>query len=241
VFVTHSRDDGVTWARPREITEAVKKPHWRWYATGPVNGIQLTRGAHKGRLVVPANHSDHSDPARHPYRSHVIYSDDHGQTWQLGGVEEEMTNESTVVELADGSLLHNMRSYAGKNRRAIATSNNGGLNWSTVTLDETLVEPVCQASILRYSWPEGGEKSCVLFSNPASVKRQNMTVRLSHDEGKSWPASRTLHAGPSAYSCLVVLPDRTVGCLYESGVTNASERIVFARFPLAWLTASEGK
>jgi sialidase-1 len=239
VFFTRSTDDGLTWSTPRDITDAVKKAHWRWYATGPVNGIQLTRGKNKERLVIPANHSDHSDPAKHPYRAHVIYSDDHGETWQLGGVEEDMTNESTIVELDDGSLLHNMRSYHKKNRRAVATSKDGGLTWSAVKLDEALVEPVCQASILRYAWPEDAQKGTILFSNPASVKREKMTVRLSYDEGATWPISKLLHAGPAAYSCLTILPDKSIGCLYERGEKGPYEKISFARFPLSWLEKQE--
>jgi sialidase-1 len=241
VFVTRSSDDGLTWLTPRDITEAVKKPQWRWYATGPVNGIQLTRGAHKGRLVIPANHTDLSDPTKHPSRAHVIYSDDHGQSWQLGGVEDEKTNESTVAERTDGSLLHNMRSYHGQHRRAVATSQDGGLSWSPVRLDPALVEPICQASLLRFSWPEAGRPGLMLFSNPASTRRENMTVRLSYDDGATWPLSRTIHAGPSAYSCLVVLPDQRVGCLYECGAKSSYEKIVLARFPVTWLSNGEAK
>ncbi|MEX0610682.1 MAG: sialidase family protein [Pirellulales bacterium] len=236
VFVTHSTDDGHTWSKPTEITTAVKKPHWRWYATGPVNGIRLTRGSRQGRLVIPANHSDHSDPASHPYRAHIIYSDDHGKAWQLGGVQDELTNESTLVELEDGALLHNMRSYHKKNLRAVATSHDSGHTWSDVTLDSALVEPVCQASILRLTWPERGQRSRILFSNPASTKRERMTVRLSYDEGATWPISRTLHTGPSAYSCLAILPDQSIACLYEGGEKNPYEKIVLARFSLEWLT-----
>jgi sialidase-1 len=239
VFVTHSTDDGLTWSSPREISASVKKPHWRWYATGPVNGIQLTRGGHRGRLVIPANHSDHSDPDRHPYRSHVIYSDDHGRTWELGGVQEDRTNESTLVERADGSLLHNMRSYHGRNRRAIATSGDGGATWSKVTLDEALVEPVCQASLLRFDWPRPDAPGRLLFSNPASNKRENMTVRLSNDDGATWPVSRTIHPGPSAYSSLAVLPDQTIACLFEGGEGSPYEKIILARFPLSWLLGSD--
>lgn len=234
VFITHSADDGVTWAKPVAITAAVKQPDWGWYATGPVNGIQLTRGSHRGRLLIPANHSSAGTASQTASRSHVIYSDDHGSTWHLGGSEEEKTNESTVAERSDGSLLHNMRSYHGQKRRAVATSSDGGLTWSPVRFDPELIEPVCQASLLRYSWPEEG-KSRMLFANPASVRRKNLTVRVSYDEGATWPVSRVLNAGPSAYSCLVVLPDKSIGCLLECGEKAPYEKIVFAKFPLNWL------
>ncbi len=79
VLVTHSADDGTTWAKPLEITTAVKKPAWRWYATGPVNGIQLTRLArYKGRLMIPCNHTELNERGESVSRSHVIFSDDHG-------------------------------------------------------------------------------------------------------------------------------------------------------------------
>lgn len=241
VWVTHSADDGLTWAAPKEITPAVKKPEWTWYATGPVNGIQLTRGKHAGRLVIPCNHSGPKDGGGSVSRSHVIFSDDHGATWQLGGIEEERTNESTVAELADGSLLHNMRSYRGSKRRTVATSTDAGMTWSPIRDEPVLVEPVCQASLLRYSWPARLEKSRLLFSNPASEKRENMTVRISYDEGKTWPVGKTIHAGPAAYSCLTVLPDKSIGCLYERGEKTPYERIVIARFPLSWLEGTPAK
>jgi sialidase-1 len=229
VFVQSSKDNGATWSASREITADLKKPHWRWYATGPGNGIQLTRGPRAGRLLVPANHSDHSDPARHPYRSHVIYSDDHGASWRLGGVEEEKTNESTLVELSNGDILQNMRSYHGKNCRAIATSHDGGLTFSPVTLATNLIDSVCQASLLRL------RDGKILFANPASTKRENMTIRLSSDDAKTWPISKTLHSGPSAYSCLAELPDGTILCVYERGEKSPYEKITLARFSEASL------
>jgi sialidase-1 len=235
VFVTHSVDDGVSWAKPQEITASVKKADWRWYATGPVNGIQLSRGTHKGRLVIPCNHTELNTAGQPVSRAHVIYSDEHGSTWQLGGIEDELTNESTVVERADGFLLHNMRSYQKKNRRAVATSNDGGATWSRVKLDDALMEPVCQASIFRYSWPENGGQSRILFSNPASPKRENLTLRVSYDEGATWPISKVVHAGPSAYSCLAVLPDKSIACLFECGEKGTYEKISLARIPLSWL------
>lgn len=224
VWVSSSRDDGRSWAPPREITASVKPAAWTWYATGPGNGIQLA----SGRLMIPCDHDD-SDGLRY---SHVIYSDDGGQNWKLGGSAGPMCNGSAVVELSDGALLLNMRSYHGKNRRAVAVSRDGGLSWSEPVLDETLVEPVCQASLIRFG---RRRRSVLLFSNPAATRRVNMTVRLSRDQGKSWPVARTIHAGPSAYSNLAELKGGLVGLLYEKGEQDPYETITFARFPLSWL------
>ncbi|MGF1577779.1 MAG: exo-alpha-sialidase [Gemmataceae bacterium] len=235
VYVTHSKDDGKTWAEPKKITTSIRQPHWRWYATGPGNAIQLTRGKHKGRLLIPANHSDHSDPKKHPYRSHVFWSDDHGKTWQLGGIHEHRTNESAVVERKDGSVLQAMRSYHGKNRRAMAVSQNGGKSWGKVYLDEALDTPVCQASIQRYSWPEEkekGSKSRILFSSPKGRSRSRLTVWLSYDEGETWPVHRLIYKGAAAYSNLVVMPNGQIGVLYEK---DGYRRISLAMFPLEWL------
>lgn len=234
-FVCKSDDDGKTWSAPAELPFC-RKENWRWYATGPVHGIQLERGEHKGRLVIPANQSvfDGGKSDGSTYHSHVLYSDDHGTTWTIGGVHENRTNESTVVELPDGSVMQNMRSYHGKNRRAVATSKDGGLTWSEVTLHAELIEPVCQASILRYSWPEDG-RSRILFSNPASKGRDHMTVRVSYDEGKSWPVSRLIYESSSAYSNLTKLPDGRLGLLFER---DDYKKISFVPFSIEWL---EGK
>jgi sialidase-1 len=227
VWVMKSTDDGATWSKPAEITSAVRDPQWTWYATGPGCGIQL-RG---GRLVIPCDHTVRGSRAM---RSHVIYSDDRGATWKLGGVLGDKTNECQVVERRDGSLLLNMRSLHGKNRRAVATSRDGGLTWSAVTLDETLVEPVCQASLIRLD-----DQGRLLFANPAGTKREKLTVRLSPDDGATWPAAKVLHAGPAAYSALAVLPDGRVGCLYERGDRSPYERITLARFAAGWLTGGK--
>ncbi len=239
VFVTHSKDDGLTWAKPRDITNEVKPSGWRWYATGPVNGIQLQRGTHRGRLVIPANHTELGAEGNLVSRSHIVYSDKHGATWKLGGSEAELTNESTIVEQSDGQLLHNMRSYHKKNRRAVATSADGGLGWSPLTFDVALLEPVCQGSLLRCTWPSAGEKSRILFCNPASTKRENLTVRLSYDEGATWPKQRVLFPGPCAYSCMCVLPDKTILCAFECGEKDPYEKIALARLPLASLEENE--
>jgi sialidase-1 len=221
VWIAKSTDDGRTWSRPTEITKDVKRPDWTWYATGPGVGIQLK----SGRLVIPCDNKVAGTKAN---QSHVIYSDDHGVTWKLGGVVGPKCNESQIVELADSSLMLNMRSYQANNRRRVALSKDGGLTWTDPVGDPTLIEPVCQASLIR--GPAG-----LLFSNPASTKREKMTVRTSADEGKSWSAGKVLWEGPAAYSCLSVLPDGTVGCLYERGDKEPYETITFARFSAEWL------
>jgi sialidase-1 len=236
VFVSNSADDGVTWSPPRQITDDVKKPDWTWYATGPGNGVQLALGPHKGRLVVPC---DHMVAETKKYFSHVVYSDDHGETWKLGGASpKDQLNECAVVELSDGRLLLNMRNYDRTRRsRGVALSDDGGMTWGGFYHDAALVEPICQASLVRYDRPAEGQKGRLLFSNPASEKdRVNMTVRLSHDDGRTWPVAKLLHAGPAAYSCLAVLADGQIACLYEGGAKSPYEKIVFAAFSRAWLT-----
>lgn len=251
VWVTSSGDDGQTWAPPREMTATTKKPDWDWYATGPGVGIQLRHGPDKGRLVIPCDYSYSSpspDEAVRSYGepppafgSHVIYSDDHGKSWHLGGNIQPHANECQIAELTDGRILLNFRSYFGRNLRGRSWSSDGGMTWSEPQDDPQLTEPVCQASLLRYSWPGKGGRSRLLFSNPAATERVRMTVRLSYDEGESWPVSRLLHPGPSAYSSLAVLPDGTIANLYERGDESAYETITLARFSLDWLTRGEDR
>ena len=236
VFITRSTDDGATWSKPAEITADAKHKGWRWYATGPGVGIQLTHGPHAGRLVVPCDHST----ADGTYGSHTIYSDDAGKTWKRGEPILPDVNECQVVELSDGTLLMNMRNYAKSQSRlrAVATSADGGATWSKVSYDAALPEPVCQASIIRYDPAKGAIKP-LLFSNPASKeRRERMTVRASFDEGKSWPVAKLIYGGPAAYSCLTVLPDGTVGLLYE---LDGSARISFARIASDVVAPAGGK
>jgi sialidase-1 len=235
VFVTLSTDDGKTWAKPTEITSQVKKPTWQWYATGPGHGIQLS----SGRLLIPCDHSERSVPGRdNAGHSHVFYSDDHGQTWTLGGMSDPYTDECEAVELADKSILLCMRHYVEPKQRAFALSRDGGLTWSKPQKHPEVYCPVCQASIERYSLAPGTPNR-ILYSGPGGPGRTHLTLRMSADEGKTWPVSRVLWPGPAAYSDLVVLPDNTIGCLYERGNKGAYEKITFARLMLGWLLAGK--
>jgi sialidase-1 len=230
VWAMKSTDDGRTWSKPLEITASVKDADWTWYATGPGVAIQLR----SGRLVVPCDHYLAGSQAA---RAHVIYSDDHGTTWKRGGVVAGGVNECQVAELEGGTLLLNMRNAPARpgDGRAIATSRDGGQTWSEAVRDVSLVEPACQASLIRVPDRSSPDHVRLLFSNPAGSKRERMTVRRSDDGGKTWPVARVLHTGPSAYSCLTILSDQTVGCLYERGEKSSSERITFAHFPADWL------
>ena len=237
VFMMSSSDDGRTWTKPRDITADVKKSDWTWYATGPGNGIQLKIGKYKGRLVIPCDHrvGDAKPTDKGNWdkagRSHVIYSDDHGQTWKLGGATDYSMNECAVVELTDGTLMLNSRSYRGKACRGVSLSKDGGETWGPTTDDPTLVESVCQASLIRS--PTG----LLIFSNPAVPRgRNHLTVRSSSDEGKTWPHSRLLCEGSSAYSSLAVLPNSEIGLLYER---DDYKRIVLARFSPEWITSND--
>lgn len=228
VWAMQSTDGGETWSAPSEITASVKRPEWTWYATGPGIGIRTRTG----RLVVPANHAEAGTGV---HRAHVVYSDDGGRTWTIGGIADAGTNESQIAELSDGRLLLNMRNHPPKpeNVRMVAFSADGGRTLTPARPDRALVEPPAQASLIAV-----GERR-VLFANPASTKRERMTVRLSEDDGATWPASRVLHDGPAAYSSLAALADGAVGVLFERGARSPYERITLARFTLAWL--AEGR
>ena len=240
VFVLTSDDDGRSWSRPREVTAAAKAPDWWWYATGPGVSIQLRRGPHAGRLVAPCNHTSKADG----FAAHAIYSDDGGRTWRRSNSIKPACNESQVVELADGRLMMNMRSQSFTNEertgyRAIAFSRDGGATWSAPEFDRHLGDPQVQASLIRYSLASEEGRNRLLFSNPSPPirrergQRVDLTVRLSYDEGRSWPVAKVIHEGSAAYSDLVALPDGTIGCLYER---DNYGKITFARLTLEWLT-----
>jgi len=238
-YICYSNDEGKTWSKPKNLSETCRESNWTWYATGPGVGIQLKRGPHKGRLVVPC---DHIVAGGRDYHSHVIYSDDHGATWKIGGsVPDKTTSECQVVELVDGTLYMNIRNHFRKTyRRAVSLSKDGGMTWSKPYHDQTLITPHCHASVIRYSHTSDHAKNRLLFSNPANEKKRfNMTVRVSYDEGKTWPVARQIFDGYSGYSSLTVLPNGDIGCLYNAGDDPGRNwyeaAIYFARISLEWL------
>lgn len=226
VFVIISEDNGYSWSKPREITNSVKLPTWKWYATGPCHATQLQ----SGRIVVPCNHGIVMDKSEQGTRSHVIYSDDGGDTWQIGGIAEK-GNESTICELSNGGLLLNMRGGRPKNRESIgysrihALSKDGGLSFEKAYHENSLIEPVCNGAICNYN-KNGKPTKWLAFTNPSdTTKRKNLTLKMSANDGSTWKTVCVIHEGPSAYSDLVTLPNGSIAVLYENGESNAYERI----------------
>lgn len=234
-----SSDHGHTWSKPIDIAARIQGAD-DTFVPGPGVGIQMR----SGRLVIPGYAGVFSDVTKHGMFSRAMVSDDHGRTWTLGRPVAQCSDESQVVELADGRLMLNMRGDMGKCCRGVAWSGDGGLSWSPVVWDRQLPECPCQASIARYSQARGEGQNRLLFANPdnigesyGAIERTRMTVRLSCDDGKTWPVARLLHAGPSSYSSLVRLPDGDIGIVFEGGEKHRREWIRFMRFSLAWLTA----
>lgn len=232
VWLTRSTDDGQTWAEAQEITATTKDPSWTWYATGPTHGIQLQ----SGRLVVPCDHmvGVHFDRSKDPYHSHVIISDDGGDSWRIGGIVDEGTNECAVIETGDASLYINCRNYRGQKRRASARSDDEGASFSSRIWEDAMPEPICQASLVSLPATGGGPSDLALFANPADTEaRRNLVLRYTDDGGRSWQSLRSLYEGPAAYSDLAVAADGTVLCLYERGADTAYETLTIARLTLA--------
>lgn len=236
-----SDDDGVTWAKPRDITRETKREKLvTTIASGPGIGIQLRHGRHAGRILMPFNEGPFG-----AWNIYAVYSDDKGRTWQMGDAapggwidagkdkKSSTVNEAQFVELKDGSIRCNARRWSGNAVRKTCVSEDGGATWSAVEDAPDLADPSCMGSVLRYTDPADGAKSRILFSGPDSTRRENGTVFVSYDEGRTWPTKRALCKDAFAYSCLTALPDGTIGCLYEADETR---KIVFARFTLDWLT-----
>ena len=226
VYVTSSTDDGLKWETPKEITATVKLSNWGWYATGPCHGIQLSKGTYKNRLVIPCDYIEVGGSKRG--NSHIIYSDDAGASWKLGGVVPVdpalNPNESTVTELSDGKLMLNMRVGGSLNQRVYSISKDGGLTWSALTQAPELVDPVCQGSLTSSTVDNG---YAVFFSNAANTKRTNMTIKMSMNDGTNWTKKKVVFTGPSGYSDLQMLSSDQTSILYEAGVGAYTDGIAF--------------
>ncbi len=241
-FLVYSDDDGETWSKPRDITPGVKRPEViSAIASGPGRGIVLAQRPYAGRIVMPFNESWYEGKER-KFHVYSAYSDDGGQTWDYGWPaphdqdkpgQNGWGNEVQMVELVDGTIMLNSRGYKSEKYRKNAFSKDGGQTWSYLEDDIQLPEPQCMGSIIRFCWPSSGKKGVLAYSGPGTMEgRHTGTVRLSFDDGKTWPASKVLEPDYFSYSCLTVLKDGRIGCLYE---VDKCKKTRFAAFPAGWI------
>ena len=251
-----STDFGISWSKPVNITAHVHKPNqpkinpeynftddWRSYANTPGHAMQFTSGKYKGRILVAANHSEGSPKANfEDYFSHTYFTDDHGKSFRLGeNVMIPGSNEATAAQISGNRLMLNARNQKGDIRaRIIAISNNGGETWDKTYFDPNLPDPVCEGSILTIGEQNG--KNILAFCNAAdSLRRDNLTLRISFDDGFSWPVNIPVDKSSesskvtdyTAYSDIVKISPDEIGILYELG--NYSQ-IVFKS--INWRKAS---
>lgn len=244
MFVTSSDDNGKTWEERREITQTAVKPEWDWCAAGPVHGIQLEHGPHAGRLIAPCDHQIKSTKS---WGSHIVYSDDHGETWKRGATDTHSAddplhpNECVAVELADGRIYVNTREHLGSDpaTRAIAYSSDGGEMFDApFAAEPNITSPVVQNSLVRLTMADNGVgKNLLVYAGPGHpTKRQDLTIMVSTDEGKTWQRETVVHKGPAAYSDLVKLDDEHVGVIFEAG-RKLYDEVLFARVGIDELAA----
>ncbi len=221
--VVKSADNGKSWTEPVDITSQIAKKEWhndfKFITSG--RGIQTRSGKLLHTVVNLSN------------GLHLFASDDHGESWYLIDTPIKPADESKVIELADGSWMINAR-VNGAGMRYVHLSSDEGKTWTTSPSPE-LIDPSCNASIIRYtSVDDGYQKNRLLFSNAKMEKgRDNMTVRISYDEGKTWSAGKTVYSGSSAYSDMTILQNGDIGLFFEQDNYTKNP---FVSFSLEWLT-----
>ncbi|MBD8063688.1 exo-alpha-sialidase [Actinomycetaceae bacterium Sa1BUA1] len=233
--VARSDDNGETWTHRTITADITAELGWRSRFAASGQGIQLKYGPHAGRLV--QQYTIINDDLGGAFQAVSVYSDDHGETWQVGEPVGTGMDENKTVELSDGRVMLNSRDSQRSGFRKVAISEDGGHSYGEVVVDRQLPDPTNNASIVR-AFPNAEEGSpeakVLLFSNAGSSStRSNGTVRMSCDDGRTWPVSRVFQPGGMAYSTLATQPDGSVGLLYEPDAGNGGIR--YARFNLAWL------
>lgn len=228
-MMVRSRDHGESWSAPENLTTKLKDSAWHLLAPAPGNGITLRDGT----LVMPTQGRD----AQGTPFSNLMSSRDHGKSWTVSAHARSNTTECAVAELSDGALLLNMRDNRNRsdqsatNGRALSITRDLGKSWTVHPADHgALPEPVCMASMISHRLPDG--RHLLIFSNPRhKSSRRDITLQISLDDGKSWPASHhlLLDSPGGMYSSLVMIDDHTLGILYESSQAD----LVFQKIPLS--------
>ncbi|MBD3268316.1 exo-alpha-sialidase [bacterium] len=261
-----SQDHGKTWKKERiEI-----KPNAIGHGTPDgvpadvvcsESGITLKFGEHKGRLVMPARiqppkGSNAQEYWQYNYNT-SMYSDDGGETWQMGEPVQSGTGEGTLAELSDGRVYYNSRCHmATDHRRRIAWSYDGGRRWTDWRVSRDLLEVGgphyfkygrkpsygCNAGLVRLPRETTGGKDVLIYStpdNPGGTSPHNgrirMTVWASTDQAESWPLKRLVHEGISAYSSLAADKKGNIYLLFESGEEKLYQKITCAKLHVNWI------
>ena len=255
VWVRSTSDNGTTWSNRVQVVypdtpdKTSDGLYWRQAEPGPGNGIQLQwqreDTALNGRLVVPAKRRG----SRMPTSSEIVvdpfvyYSDDHGESWQVGRTSKRSDgNEDEIVELTDGRLLLDARQNKGKFRRR-QISFDGGLTWGADYPDNLPLTAV-DGSMVRYSSARAGQnRDRILFSAPrgrGGLNRNVITVWTSYDEGEHFVNPVEFNSGFAAYSALQRLSDGSIGLLVETAQVEGERygEITFYRFDITALEAS---
>ena len=242
LYHTISKDNGKTWEKPTCLNLQVKNPGWGFIGACPGNGLKTS----KNRLIFPVYYGVNKAPLSLTFAT--MYSDDGGATWKIGKtpkmggrfpknnpiliVNSCMLTETQIIELPDGTLKAFIRNHKPQRRILIATSTNGGETWSDPVFHNELPHPICQISAISFVH-EG--KFYVLTINASSTKkRERGVIRLSEDEGKTFPYEYVLTKGEFVYSSAQYLSDGTIGILFEDSTQH--ENIKFTKITIDQIT-----
>ena len=241
LWMSYSDDDGKTWSAPKDITYGIRKDWMHFLGTGPGTGIALHSGPHKGRLVIPAYTTNNVSYLSGSQSSRVIYSDDHGETWQAGEAVNDnrpvgnqtihsstMNNpgaqntESTVVQLNNGDLKLFMRGLTGDLQ--VATSKDGGATWEKDVKRYSDVKDVYVQMSAIHTVQDG--KEYIILSNAGGPGRYNGLVHLARVEANgdlTWLKHNPIQSGKFAYNSLQDLGNGEFGLLYEHATATQNE------------------
>ena len=229
-YVCRSTDRGLSWSDPEDITALLwgsraPNPAGRAYrssffASG--NGLRLWHGPHAGRVMFAAAMCRADG---YTLDNFIVYSDDNGLTWQVSGLAFAGGDEAKLMELADGTVLISVRRSGerGYNRSA-----DGGQTWGEQGTWPEMTVNACNGDMLRL------DDSTLLHSIPNSMQRENVSLFISHDEGRTWLSPVLMCAGPSVYSSMTLLDDGTIGLYVEKNPSGQCE-LWFYRFNRQWL------
>ncbi len=225
-LMVRSQDDGLTWTKPVNMTRKLKKAEWILLAPAPQQGLTLRDGT----LVMLGEGRD----AKDRMFSTLIVSRDHGMTWNVGSASASGNGECQAVQLADGSILLNARTASPTKFRSVWVTDDLGQTWRPhKTHRNTLIEPNCNGSLLRFECEQGGKpKHILLFANPHSqTGRNHHSIQVSFDEGRTWPEKFRLlldEGRGNGYPSLTAIDDRHIGIVYE----GSGAHLVFEKFSL---------